>query len=372
MCGVGMSCSSSSSRASLSSDLEHHSTRFFKGVKREVASKYELISHLGRGACESPSRSRADQPFLPHRHRARLSRPCGRASCGKLRTLRAVPKRKQGGPWLMRPRRAHMLLVQRKQECARSRNARARVCGGRQRSLGKGDIGRHRSSVVLPCCLPCCLLCIADGEVWAARDPQTRSDPTHKVAIKKICSAFSQATESKRILRELRILRHLKHPNVIKIREVLRPESEVGGGTPLPETPTAASASFPHSLGMKHPNVIKIQEVLRLEAEVGGLSRCAVGAPLQHQLLVSSYTPPVSFLYFNFPPSCAPPRRPFSPKRALRVRYDPSPTTTITHTRFAILNPRFIPLLFPLPPAPSPPPQSTGCLHRPLGRLRFC
>ena len=67
----------------------------------------------------------------------------------------------------------------------------------------------------------------ADGEVWAARNAHSRSNPTQKVAIKKICNAFCQATEAKRILRELRILRHLNHSNVVKIREVLRPDSEV-------------------------------------------------------------------------------------------------------------------------------------------------
>lgn len=141
--------------------MEHHSARFFKGVKRDVASKYELISHLGRGACELPSRKHwiaILAPPAPHPPDPPM-RP---------RITRAHPPASHLLAWTP-----------------------------------------------------------ADGEVWAARDPKTRSDPTHKVAIKKICSAFSQATESKRILRELRILRHLSHPNVIKIREVLRPESEV-------------------------------------------------------------------------------------------------------------------------------------------------
>ena len=47
-----------------------------------------------------------------------------------------------------------------------------------------------------------------------------------KVAIKKIHNCFGQATEAKRILRELRILRHLRHDNVISIRDVLAPTSE--------------------------------------------------------------------------------------------------------------------------------------------------
>ena len=54
---------------------------------------------------------------------------------------------------------------------------------------------------------------VADGEVWAASPPDI---PDEKVAIKKITHVFSQVTEAKRILRELRILRHLRHPNIIR------------------------------------------------------------------------------------------------------------------------------------------------------------
>jgi serine/threonine protein kinase len=59
--------------------------------------------------------------------------------------------------------------------------------------------------------------------VWAAREVKEDGE---KIAIKKIVNCFSQATEAKRILRELRILRHLSHPNVIRIRDVLEPTSE--------------------------------------------------------------------------------------------------------------------------------------------------
>lgn len=69
----------------------------------------------------------------------------------------------------------------------------------------------------------------ADGEVWAAREKVARDgrDEGDKVAIKKISNCFIQATEAKRILRELRILRHLSHANIIRIRDVLDPVSEV-------------------------------------------------------------------------------------------------------------------------------------------------
>uniref|UniRef100_A0A7S3SQF2 Protein kinase domain-containing protein n=1 Tax=Emiliania huxleyi TaxID=2903 RepID=A0A7S3SQF2_EMIHU len=110
------SSSGSSSTATTTSDVEHHTIRFFQGARPDAAANYELLSHLGRGAY---------------------------------------------------------------------------------------------------------------GEVWAAKDPDDHSAAGGgKVAIKKINNAFCQATEAKRILRELRILRHLDHPNIIKIREVLRPQSE--------------------------------------------------------------------------------------------------------------------------------------------------
>jgi len=67
----------------------------------------------------------------------------------------------------------------------------------------------------------------AYGEVWAAREKRgDNKKEGDKVAIKKISNCFVQATEAKRILRELRILRHLSHANVIRIRDVLDPVSE--------------------------------------------------------------------------------------------------------------------------------------------------
>ena len=69
---------------------------------------------------------------------------------------------------------------------------------------------------------------LADGEVWAAREKKAFAHEAEgdKVAIKKISNCFVQSTEAKRILRELRILRHLSHPNVIRIRDVLDPCNE--------------------------------------------------------------------------------------------------------------------------------------------------
>ena len=62
--------------------------------------------------------------------------------------------------------------------------------------------------------------------VEADADDSEAPAAEEKVAIKKIHNCFGQATEAKRILRELRILRHLKHDNIISLRDVLAPTSE--------------------------------------------------------------------------------------------------------------------------------------------------
>ncbi|XP_044158773.1 mitogen-activated protein kinase 7 isoform X2 [Bufo gargarizans] len=50
-----------------------------------------------------------------------------------------------------------------------------------------------------------------------------RKDTGQKVAIKKIPNAFDVVTNAKRTLRELKILKHFKHDNVIAIKDILRP-----------------------------------------------------------------------------------------------------------------------------------------------------
>jgi len=59
----------------------------------------------------------------------------------------------------------------------------------------------------------------AYGTVCAFKDKTTGEE----VAIKKCGNLFENLTDTKRILRELKLLRHLKHDNVIKLREVLLP-----------------------------------------------------------------------------------------------------------------------------------------------------
>merc|ERR1719409_819405 len=61
----------------------------------------------------------------------------------------------------------------------------------------------------------------AYGVVCSAVDNATGE----KVAIKKINKAFEHLTDTKRTLREVKILRHFNHENVIRIRDILRPSS---------------------------------------------------------------------------------------------------------------------------------------------------
>ncbi|KAJ3607382.1 hypothetical protein NHX12_024433 [Muraenolepis orangiensis] len=59
----------------------------------------------------------------------------------------------------------------------------------------------------------------AYGVVSSAR----RRDNGQQVAIKKISNAFEVLTNAKRTLRELKILKHFKHDNIIAIKDILQP-----------------------------------------------------------------------------------------------------------------------------------------------------
>mmetsp|Transcript_24108 Transcript_24108/g.52601 ORF Transcript_24108/g.52601 Transcript_24108/m.52601 type:complete len:460 (+) Transcript_24108:190-1569(+) len=61
----------------------------------------------------------------------------------------------------------------------------------------------------------------AYGVVCSAVDNVTGE----KVAIKKINKAFDHLTDTKRTLREIKILRHFCHENIIRIKDILRPTS---------------------------------------------------------------------------------------------------------------------------------------------------
>ncbi len=46
-----------------------------------------------------------------------------------------------------------------------------------------------------------------------------------KVAIKKVPRAFDDLIDAKRILREIKLLRHFTHENVIALKDILKPPS---------------------------------------------------------------------------------------------------------------------------------------------------
>ena len=61
----------------------------------------------------------------------------------------------------------------------------------------------------------------AYGVVCSAKDTASGE----KVAIKKITNAFENLTDARRTLREMMLLRHLKHDNIIAVRDLMRPQS---------------------------------------------------------------------------------------------------------------------------------------------------
>jgi len=62
----------------------------------------------------------------------------------------------------------------------------------------------------------------AYGVVCSAKNLET----TEKIAIKKIGNAFENAVDAKRTLREIKLLRHLNHENIIAIKDILKPPSK--------------------------------------------------------------------------------------------------------------------------------------------------
>ncbi len=46
-----------------------------------------------------------------------------------------------------------------------------------------------------------------------------------QVAVKKVRNAFDDKTDAKRILREIRLMRCLSHPNVLGLHDLIRPPS---------------------------------------------------------------------------------------------------------------------------------------------------
>ena len=71
----------------------------------------------------------------------------------------------------------------------------------------------------------------AYGVVCSARHEGTKE----KVAIKKITNAFENLTDAKRTLREVKLLRHLKHDNIIAVKDIMAPPNKdrcVAGDAP--------------------------------------------------------------------------------------------------------------------------------------------
>ncbi len=62
----------------------------------------------------------------------------------------------------------------------------------------------------------------AYGVVCSARHEGTKE----KVAIKKITNAFENLTDAKRTLREVKLLRHLKHDNIIAVKDIMAPPNK--------------------------------------------------------------------------------------------------------------------------------------------------
>ena len=64
----------------------------------------------------------------------------------------------------------------------------------------------------------------AYGVVCSAKDTATGE----KVAIKKIANAFDNVVDATRTLREIQLLRHLRHENIIRVRDVAKPSKREG------------------------------------------------------------------------------------------------------------------------------------------------
>ena len=59
----------------------------------------------------------------------------------------------------------------------------------------------------------------------AAKDKESKTEGKDLVAIKKIDKAFEHKIFEKRTLRELRLLKLLKHENIINIETIILPKS---------------------------------------------------------------------------------------------------------------------------------------------------
>lgn len=56
-----------------------------------------------------------------------------------------------------------------------------------------------------------------------ARSSAKNLENQEKVAIKKIANAFDNVIDAKRTLREIKLLRHLSHENIVQIKDIIPP-----------------------------------------------------------------------------------------------------------------------------------------------------
>jgi serine/threonine protein kinase len=97
----------------------------------------------------------------------------------------------------------------------------------------------------------------AYGIVVAARDKTLPDGENNLIAIKKIEKAFDHKVFTKRTLRELKILRLLKHENIISIKTILLPKSreqfeDIYVYSELMETDLASIIKSPQTLSDEH------------------------------------------------------------------------------------------------------------------------
>src|SRR5690606_26849868 len=57
------------------------------------------------------------------------------------------------------------------------------------------------------------------GVVFSAIDQRTQK----KVAIKKVRGVFNNLTDAKRVLREIKLMQHFDHPNIVKLQDMINP-----------------------------------------------------------------------------------------------------------------------------------------------------
>ena len=92
----------------------------------------------------------------------------------------------------------------------------------------------------------------AYGQVCSASDLQM-TDESPKVAIKKLARPFQSAIHAKRTYRELRMLKHMKHDNIIGLLDVFTPAKSLNEFNDV--------YMVMHLLGADLNNIVKTQKL---------------------------------------------------------------------------------------------------------------